>query len=235
MKKLLFIGLFLIFLCNFANTQIIGPVVGVTGTIINSQSKEPLSVEINIYDVNNKFINKVRSNSADGYYYIPSLEPGKTYFIELEKDGFFTEKYKIDVINSSTYEEISRDFLVRPKQENVTLRLPVPPYELHKSKLRYGAAFLLEDITNTLKNNPKVEFKIICYPDNNKDKNDNLDLTEKRAESLKDFFVINGINPERIKTEGSGKIDPENPLPEKKAAKGKRYIGNTYIKIISVD
>lgn len=213
------------------NAQLINAVVGVTGKIINSETKEPVGVDINVYDNSNKLINKINSNSADGYYYIAGLKPGNTYKIEITKDGFFKEIYELNVINSDKYVEISRDFLVRPLKTNVALKIKVPPFEINKSKLRYGAATLLEDMTRTLKNNQHVYFTVNCYPDNMKSPEENKELTKNRASSLKDFFVINGIDPDRINIKGNSEIDPNNPMPKEKAAKGKRYIGSSYIEI----
>jgi OOP family OmpA-OmpF porin len=232
-KFALFIAM-LISVSAIANAQLVNAVVGVTGKVMNSETKEPEKVNIVVYDVSNKIINRLNSNSADGYYYIAGLKPGNTYFIEMQENGFFKEKYELNVINSDKYVEISRDFLVRPLKENVSLKIKVPPFEINKSKLRYGSALILEDITNTLKNNPKVEFDIVAYPDNEDNASDNLELTEDRANSLKDFFAVNGINPDRIGIKGNKVLDPDNPKPKAKAAKGKRYIGTTYLVITKI-
>lgn len=219
-----------------AQAQLVKAVVAVTGNVMNSETKEPVSADIHIYDLNHNIVNKTKSNAArDGAYYIPSLQPGAAYFVEILKDGYFKERYRIDVPNSDKYVEISRDFLVRPLREDIKIKLKVPPFELHKSKLRYGADFLLKDIANTLKHNPEVDFKILCYPDNNKNKNENMELTQSRANSLKDYLVINGVDPTRIAVEGKAEVDPANPMPEEKAAKGKRYIGTSYIQVTNVE
>lgn len=229
----IFAALLISFSANL-NAQLVNAVVGVTGKVMNSETKEPEKVNIVVYDVSGKIINRLNSNSADGYYYIAGLKPGKTYFIEMQEDGFFKERYELNVINSDKYLEISRDFLVRPLKEDIALKIKVPPFEINKSKLRYGSAIILEDITNTLKNNPKVEFKIVAYPDNEDNPSDNIELTESRANSLKDFFAVNGINPDRISVKGNKTLDPKNPKPKEKAAKGKRYIGTTYLVITSI-
>lgn len=214
--------------------QLVNTVVGVTGKVMNSETKEPVRVDIYVYDSSEKQINKINSNSADGYYYIAGLKPGNTYYIEMMQEGFFKEKYEIKIVNTDKYLEISRDFLVRPLEEGISLKIPVPPFEINKSKLRFGSALILEDITNTLKNNPDVYFTIVSYPDNEDSPEENMQLTEGRANSLKDFFAINGINPKRIDIEGNKKIDPNNPKPIEKAAKGKRYIGTTYLMITDI-
>lgn len=211
-------------------SQLVGPVVSMSGNVFNEITREPVTVFLVVLDENGQRVNATRSNAAEnGYYYITGLKPGKKYFISMAQKGYFKEKYEVFVANTSKYEEISRDFLVKPLEKNVYIKLQVPPFELNKSKLRYGSDFLLNDFNNTLLNNPEVKFEIICYPDNDNDRTANKTLTDERANALKEFFISKGIPANRFTAEGSGTVDPKNPPPTKKAAKGKRYIGTTYI------
>jgi len=149
--------------------------------------------------------------------------------LNITKEDYFDEKFKITVANTDKYEEISRDFLIKPKAKGAKIPLPVPPFELNKSKLRYGAEDLLEGIQSTLVNNPDVKFEIICYPDNDKDVKMNQKLTDERCEALKEYLMANGVESLRFKTQGSATTDPLKPPPTAKMAKGKRYIGTSYI------
>lgn len=215
---------------NSLNAQLIKTTVGVTGSVLDQVSKEPTSVNLDVYDISGKKINSTRSNGKDnGYYYIAGLKPGQTYFVTIKEDGYFKERYKIDVPNTDRYLELSRDFLVKPLEKMTMIKIPVPPFELNKSKLRYGAGFLLNDLTSTLINNPDVNFKIVSFPDNKENPAMNEALTTERAESLMDYFVIQGVDPSRITVEGNKDVDTKNPPPTEKAAKGKRYVGPTYI------
>lgn len=217
-----------------AEAQLIQTVVAVTGGIYNANTKEAVSVPIKVTDDTGKTINKVNSNaSQNGYYYITGLRPGKTYYFHIIHKDYFKEKFEVKIPNTDKYVEISRDYLVKPLKENIQIQFAVSPFELNKSKLRYGASVILDNITNSLINNPNVKFEILAYPDNNNDKDSNMELTEERAKSLKDYFVIQGVNPERISINGKATTDPNNPMPEEKRAKGKRYIGPTYIVVKS--
>ncbi|MGA2297071.1 MAG: OmpA family protein [FCB group bacterium] len=212
------------------SAQLVNAVVAVTGNIFDAVTKEPVTALLVITDENGKKVNQTRSNSAEnGAYYIPSLSPGKKYFITLNKPNYFTEKYEIVLANTDKYDEISRDFLIKPKDKGVKIPLPVPPFELNQTKLRYGAEDLLEGYTNTLINNPEVKFQIQCYPDNNNDQQKNKSISEDRCKSILNYFVSKGIDASRISIEGSQSTDPKNPPPTQKMAKGKRYIGPTYL------
>jgi hypothetical protein len=205
-------------------------VVALTGNVFDAVTKEPQTVIITINDENGERVNATRSNAGEnGYYYLTGLKPGKKYTIILKKQKYFLEKFDIEIAASDKYEEISKDFLIKPLFEGAKIPVPVPPFELNKSKLRFGADDLLIEMANTLKNNEKVKVSIECYPDGAGNAKENQQLTEERCNSLKEYFVSYGIESGRIKLVPSGKTDPNNPPPTKMRAKGKRYIGPTYI------
>lgn len=222
----------LIFNLNVSSSQLVGTVVAITGSVFNSVTREPVTAYLVVLDANGKRVNATRSNSAEnGYYYITSLKPGQKYFITVSQPNYFKEKFEIEIANTDKYTEISRDFLITPIQKGIDLPLTISPFELNKSKLRFGSEYLLGDIVSTLINNSEIKVDIICYPDNNLDKQENQILTEERAKALKAFLVENGVNETRISIKPNSSTDPKNPPPIEKRAKGKRYIGSTYIRV----
>lgn len=212
--------------------QLVGAVVSLTGNVFNEVTKKPVTVFLMVMDEEGNRVNATRSNAADnGYYYIAGLKPGKKYTIHLKQKNYFKEEFDLEIANTDRYQEISKDFLVKPLQKDIEIKVPVPPFELNKTKLRFGAEFLLDDLAKTLSINTEVKFQITTYPDNNDNKAENKTLTDERAKSIKEYFINNGIDASRITIQGMNSTDPDNPPPTKKMAKGKRYIGTTYIKV----
>lgn len=209
-------------------------VVSLTGNVFNQVSKQPETTAL-IVTKNDRRVTATRSRASEnGYYYLTGLKAGESYEIKLKKKGFMDQLVSIQVPNTDKYTEISKDFLIMPKEAGVKLPLSVPPFEYNKSKLRVGSDIFLSDLYETLALNPSVKFQIISFPDNNKNKNENTELTTERANSLKDYFTKNGIDATRISIAPNNSTDPNNPPPTEKAAKGKRYIGKSYIKIVSI-
>lgn len=234
MKTFKLISLLAVFftavLINTSNGQLIKTVVAVTGNVINQSDRNPESVQIIVLDNTGKKINSVKSNASEGgYYYVTGLFPGNTYYFEVIDKNYLKEKFEIKIPNTDKYIEISKDILVKSNAPDTKFKLPVTPFENNKSRLRFGAAQLLEDISSTLKTNPDVKFTILAYPDNNKDSKHNLELTKQRGEALVDYFAINGIDPNKLTVKSSKDTDPKTPPPSEKTAKGKRYIGPVYI------
>ncbi len=217
-----------------SNAQFSSTVVAVRGVVLNELTGEPVKIKIQLLDETGKTINRAYSNSKTGEYYMTGLRAGLTYKCRLVSDDFLVEEFKLHTPNTDRYLEISRDFMVKPLIEGKKIPLRVPPFELRKNKIKFGASQILEDITSALRLNEHVKFEIICYPDSESQATKNPSITVERANALKDYFVAVGISPDRISVEGAKQIDPDNPPPTQKAAKGKRYIGTTYVVIKEV-
>lgn len=212
---------------GFINTT-----VSLTGNVFNQVSKLPETAVIKITDLEGRRVGATRSNGAqNGAYFVAGLKPGNTYMVEITKREFMTEKYKLIVPNTGKYMEISHDFLIKPLKVGVKIPIAVTPFELRKSKLRFGAELYLDDWIDVFGDNPQVKVKVVTYPDSKGEPNENLRITEERAIAIKDFFLEKGIDPSRLSTTGSKVVDADNPPPTEKAAKGKRYVGPCYIEI----
>ncbi len=232
--KRLLILIFAIIIPTVSYAQLINTVVALSGNIFDAVTKEPVTAFI--WALNEAGERKAATKSSsfeNGYYYLSGLTPGKTYTIVIKQNDYFIEKYNLYIANTNKYEEISKDFLITPSTIGTKIKLPVPPFELNKSKIRFGGETLLESIKNTFLNNPKAHFEIHCFPDNAENTKDNLELTKKRCESLVEFFKNNGIDNSRITIKPHKEVDSDDPPPTKKMAKGKRYIGSTYLIITS--
>lgn len=83
--------------------------------------------------------------------------------------------------------------------------------------LSYGT---LKEIAQVLKDNPNLKVKIVGHTDSDGSAETNLDLSVKRAVSVKNFLVSEfGIQDSRLETDGKGASEPVSPndTPDGKA------------------
>lgn len=233
MRNRILIGFVLFFaFIIISKAQFISTVVSISGTVKNAVTREPMTVYVVAYDQNGKKVNVARSNSSDnGYYFLTGLKPGSTYKIVVDLANFIRDEYVLNIPQSSKYMEYSKDFSLIPISKGSLIPIPVPPFELNKTKLRFGSEEYLDNFAKGFVENKSLKLAIICYPDYFQNKSDNKKLTEERAKSIMAYFIAKGIEPERINIEGNTDPDPKNPPPTEKRAKGKRYIGTSYILI----
>ena len=93
-------------------------------------------------------------------------------------------------------------------------------FDVNKADIKSESFGTLKGIAGVLAENPDVNVKIIGHTDGDGDDAKNLDLSKRRAESVKNELVKNfGIDSSRLTTEGAGETKPivANDTPVNKA------------------
>lgn len=85
-------------------------------------------------------------------------------------------------------------------------------FDVNKDVVKAESAGTLADIAKTLKENPTVKIKIVGHTDSDGDDAKNLDLSKRRAASVKKALASEfGIDEARIQTDGKGESEPLSP------------------------
>ncbi|HNL06480.1 MAG TPA: OmpA family protein, partial [Chitinophagales bacterium] len=92
-------------------------------------------------------------------------------------------------------------------------------FETGKSTLKPESQEQLKNIAAIMKAYPKVEIKLGGYTDNTGDKQKNMELSQKRAETTMQELVKLGVAAKRLTAEGYGDQHPvaDNTTPEGRA------------------
>ena len=88
-----------------------------------------------------------------------------------------------------------------------------------KSDIPGSSLVYLYPFLKRLKEDPKSKIIILGYTDNTGEYRDNIAISQKRANSVKDYFVSKGINPSRITATGFG---PNNPIADNRTQRGQK-------------
>jgi outer membrane protein OmpA-like peptidoglycan-associated protein len=85
-------------------------------------------------------------------------------------------------------------------------------FDVNKADIRPESHGTLNDIARVLRENPAVRVKITGHTDSDGDDAMNLDLSRRRAESVREALVSGfGIDASRMQTEGAGETRPVAP------------------------
>jgi outer membrane protein OmpA-like peptidoglycan-associated protein len=93
-------------------------------------------------------------------------------------------------------------------------------FDVNSDKIKPISYGVLKEIATTLKENPDVKVKIIGHTDSDGDEAKNLDLSKRRAASVRIVLTTEfGIDGSRFETDGLGETKPvsDNNTPEGKA------------------
>jgi outer membrane protein OmpA-like peptidoglycan-associated protein len=93
-----------------------------------------------------------------------------------------------------------------PLGSGTAIRLPSDPlYEYDSADLQPGAITELQKLATLIKRNPNAKFTIEGYSDSFGSSDYNLELSQRRADSVAQYLVeVLGINPVQVRTRGFG-------------------------------
>lgn len=77
-------------------------------------------------------------------------------------------------------------------------------YDLNKWNIRPDAALVLDKLAKILLDNPEVRIEIASHTDSRASAEYNMDLSQKRSESVKEYLVSKGIAASRLVAKGYG-------------------------------
>ena len=81
-------------------------------------------------------------------------------------------------------------------------------FELDKAELTAASYEALDDITMILKNNPEIKLDINGHADSTGSTDYNYQLSKRRADAVKNYFINKGIVSSRLMSEGYGERAP---------------------------
>jgi len=174
-------------------------------------------------------------NPSDGYFRITNLSKGQKYKFVVDDSAFLYREYLFEIPAGAEYDELSKDMLIVPAVTGVEVLFDVSPFYRGKSRIRQGIDYYLDEIFELILQNPDVRFELSCYPDDDENESENMALTLNRGVSLQNYLIEKGVKPRQITIQPNASSDPKLPPYDFKMAKGKRYIGSTYLVIKNID
>jgi peptidoglycan-associated lipoprotein len=82
-------------------------------------------------------------------------------------------------------------------------------YDFAKWDLRPEAMVSLDQLIETLNDNPTVTIELMSHTDSRGTDEDNIELSQKRAQSVVDYLIQKGIDPVRLSAKGYGESQPK--------------------------
>jgi peptidoglycan-associated lipoprotein len=82
-------------------------------------------------------------------------------------------------------------------------------YDYNKASLQESSLPSLNDLVSLLNDNPYVAIELSAHTDRVGSQTFNLDLSQRRAQSVCNYLVSQGIDPDRLQPVGYGKEQPK--------------------------
>ena len=81
-------------------------------------------------------------------------------------------------------------------------------FDNNKDTLRADAIAILDDAVATLKRYPALKVEVAGHTDSSNSDAYNLDLSQRRANAVLNYFVSKGVEADRLSAKGYGEAEP---------------------------
>lgn len=178
------------------------------GTISDALSMEHIEAEIEIVDnEKNELITVLTSNSSTGKYLV-SLPSGKNYGIAVKADGYLFYSENIEIPESATYQEVTKDIVLSKVGIGSKIILKNIFFDFGKETLREASFPELNRLVTLLESYPNMKIEIGGHTDNVGSLKFNTDLSETRAKSVVEYLISKGIKSDRLNYKGYAYLQP---------------------------
>lgn len=182
------------------------------GQVVDMETEQPLATLIKVFDNSNKeLISVLNSNAVNGRF-SSILPPHKNYNvqIEVEKAGYAHSSINIHVPDQKEFVQIDTTIrLQRDDTIHVVTLLPNIFFKLDVAELDSTSELELDALARRMFQNPNINLEIAVHTYSQPGREVNKDLSQKRADAIKQALVERGIAGNRIFPVGYGDRFPK--------------------------
>lgn len=145
-------------------------------------------------------------SEADGSYKF-ALNANTDYQITVTKEKYLSANGGESTKGLEEDKEFKLDLCIDAVKEPIELQNI--EYDLGKWDLRPESMVSLDKLVETLNNNPNIVIELGSHTDFRSDDKYNIDLSQKRAQSVVNYLIEKGIESDRLIAKGYGETTPK--------------------------
>ncbi len=188
-----------------------GPVVLVSGRVLNSKTQKPLPAVIRFDDLTTgKEVGEARVNPRTGDYDI-ALPAGKNYGFHAAAPGYLSVNENLELREVTEYREVTKDLYLVPIAIGESIQLKNVFFVQSRAELMPESYPELDRLVQIMKDNPTIEIELAGHTDSRGSPEANLALSGKRVEAVREYLLSKGIASSRITGKGYGGSRPIAP------------------------
>ncbi len=208
----------------------------ISGTITDQETNEPLSnVALILFDEMGKSAVEAKSD-ANGNYIFSNVKCGKKYYIKTSKEDYLFKEVTTTLKKATG--SVSLPIALEKKPKPITaipvviktnnsikpvkvtiavgtdlgklLKIPMNFFDLGKATIKKTSEPQLQKMVDMLNQYPTINVDIRSHTDSRSSTESNQILSDKRAQSTKNWLVSKGINENRLTAKGFGETQLVN-------------------------
>jgi outer membrane protein OmpA-like peptidoglycan-associated protein len=189
------------------------------GVVTDAETGNPLKAQIEVVDLDSNFIMGRFNNDYKTGEYLISLPNGKNYGTVIYSNGYLFESFNFDLTDTLGYSEVRRDVKLKQVKAGSEITLNNIFFKIGSVALAETSINELNRLKKLMETYPNLKVELAGHCDNIGSEAYNMVLSQKRADTVKDFFVKQNFNPDRFVAKGYGFSRPKatNETPEGRA------------------
>lgn len=184
----------------------------IKGELKNDKGEPVQNAKIQLTYAETKKVEEIEVNNDDGTYAaIIDAEEEQDVLVTVKKENHaFDSKLVSTKDKDKTYVK-GADLAVEEIEVGKPYTINDILYATASADLNKKSKFILQNFALFLKENPGVKIMIQGHTDNEGNDQLNLELSERRAKSVKAFLIEQGIAASRLEAKGFGETKPKVP------------------------
>lgn len=188
--------------------ELIPVIITASGNIKDKATSKNLENAVAVFKGSDGSIDSVFTDNK-GNFEFAKCKTNVKYSIKASKVGYLNDSKNLTIGNeiySKTYNKSTSydlDFaLIQITKEEV--KIDNIYYDYDKADLREDSKIELNKLVNILKETPDVKLQINSHSDERGEAKYNTELSQRRAQSVVDYLIANGISTDRLIAKGYG-------------------------------
>jgi peptidoglycan-associated lipoprotein len=135
------------------------------------------------------------------------LKPNTDYVFIASEDGYLNGKERETTKGLEKSQDFQTTVYLSPVDQ--VIQIDNIFYDFAKWDLRPESMVSLDKLVETLNDNPNITIELMSHTDSRGTDEDNMILSQKRAQSVVDYLISKGIAPDRMTARGYGESQPK--------------------------
>lgn len=176
----------------------------ITGWVLDKDEEPVPNAVIRI--VGNDGSNQKEVARNDGSFKFP-LKRGVSYVMMAGAKGYLNGKQEFTSDTAEEDAEYSVDFILASINKPVVIENIF--YDYDKASLRPESKQALDEMAQIMRDNPNITIEMASHTDRHGGDVYNMNLSQRRAQSVIDYLISVGISKDRLQAQGYGKSRPK--------------------------
>jgi outer membrane protein OmpA-like peptidoglycan-associated protein/tetratricopeptide (TPR) repeat protein len=183
----------------------------VKGVVTDEATKKPLRARIELINLKtNSLESLVESDSVTGEY-LMVLTQGAEYALYVNKKSYLFKSLNFNYSEVTDFQPIVINIALMGVREGSVAVLNNIFFDVDKYDLQDKSAAELNKVIRFLTDNPRIKIEISGHTDNSGSPAYNKQLSEKRAQSVYNYLITQGVDKARLRAKGFGQDKPLAP------------------------